>query len=156
MKRKIFATLLALCMLVTCAFVLSACDKGDGTSVSKSDWNSALNLTNKSEISSTTLKGDMRIEMKYDGTNYSQCVKSLDSEEPINETRWIKDGNKYVVYNLERNGSWSNYDETVQFFEESISMVKQAFWINYSNTFKFEDFTYNEQTKQFEASDILQ
>ena len=153
MKRTL-GTVLALCLLLSCALVLSACGGNDG-GMTESEWNAALNLSNKQAIACTIPDGKYTIEIRYDGENYSHSVKSPESEQPVSEVRWIKDGDKYIVYELEDNGDWSEAERSEREFSEALSATRSMYLRNYAEAFKLGDFTLNAGTGKYEAAEIV-
>lgn len=155
MKRKIMATILALCMIFSCASMLTACGLGGGKGISKTEWNSGLNASNKNEIALAICDGQQCTEVKYDGTNLSVGVKYQYSEEIINETRYIKNGSDYDVYTYNGKGRWDKSVGTSRDFDTALANARDLYLRDYSAMFKIDDFTFNETTNKYEADQVV-
>ncbi len=153
--KRMLKTVLALCMVLSCALAFTACGGGNGNGMTESEWNSALNMTSKNEIACTILDGKFTVEIQYDGENYSHSVKSPESEMPISEVRWIKDGDKYVVYELEDNGAWSETERSEREFSEALVVIRQLYFCNYAEMFPLDQLTLDGETGKYEAAEIV-
>ncbi|MBQ7906602.1 MAG: hypothetical protein IJ309_01365 [Clostridia bacterium] len=153
MKRKIIGAMLALCIILSCAFVFSACGDTSNGGITEDEWNSELNLMSLTKYSFTVFDGKADNEIKFDGINFSHAIKMPDSEEPVNEMRLVLDGDKYIRYDLAEDGYWDKSEVSLRDFASEISTITAQYMLNYAELFKYGEIPYNEGTKQFEANE---
>ncbi len=152
--KRIIGIALLICMLFSCVFILPACGIGGGNVNTKAGWNKALNVKNENKLSLTFVSKNTVFEMKYDGMNFSFTTSDEDSEQPTSDTRYIKSGDKYSVYELNSKGRYDKTEITEDSFNEYLNGIRTVYFVDYSKIFKFDDFTLNGTTNKFEADEI--
>ena len=153
MKTKIFGALLAICIILSCVFIFSACGETSNGGITEEEWNSQLNLMSLTKYSFTAFDGKVDNEIKFDGISFSHAIKMPDSEAPVSEMRLILDGDKYIRYDLAEDGYWDKSEVSIRDFAGIISNITARFMFNYAELFKYGEIPYNEATKQFEANE---
>ncbi len=151
--KRLLGTLLTLCLLLSCMLAFTACG-GTGKGMTKEEWNAALDLTNATKIACTIDYGDCIREVKYNGESYSEIMRSPESEETTSDTRWIKDGDDYLVYHKEGDDAWQETTVTARDFSEALAISSSTYFCNYAALFPLEQLTLNGNTGIYEAAEV--
>lgn len=157
MKKKFLSLVLMICLLIPCMFSLVGCGqaggKGDlsaGPKISSEEvWNNALNLALSDMVTITYKENDETQQIhKFDGENYYFKFINISSGR-TNENLYKKEGD-YVYEYYRYSASWNKQYSPVS---ES-NLAKALNMLNFSDTFLYSNFSYNEETKQYEANSI--
>lgn len=157
MKKRIFSLLFAICLIIPCAFLLSACGQAGGGEkfvVTKEEWNNALNWKGQTSvyIYSEQINADEDVtystdlaEVKYDGTNI-HCKRWVD-DAPVDslvETFFVKDNNSYsrIVKGAKDN-------QTYQILKGEYDDVFSVAYSHLLQDLTYDDFEYDEATKSY-------
>ncbi len=151
--KRLLGILLMLCLLLSCTLAFTACG-GFGGGMSESEWGAALDLSNVTKVSCTIDDGDVVRDVQYDGENYSETVRSPESEQPTSAVRWIKDGDRYVAYHQASDGYWDGTEVTARDFSEYVSVSRPTYFYNYAVLFPHDAFTLNGETGVYEAAEV--
>lgn len=127
------------------------------TLISENDWNDILNLQNYAPVTLTlTYPTGDTYTSKYDGTNLYIHYVGVNSGEEMN-IYYLNEGDRYYYF---QEKIWENgYTQTQNFdyttddnhtAEEYFNIDVEP-WLNYADIFLSSEFTYNSETKQYEA-----
>lgn len=150
MKKKILSFIMALCFIIPCTAMLSACND-DKSTVTEQEWNSALDYANKTNIyihRENITEGDTfdsESIVKYDGTTiyWSQWFKQ-DAENSLVEYFYTKDNSKY--FKIEK-GAKGNQKFEISESEYRSEMANEM--RNLINGLTYKDFNYNAESKSY-------